>query len=104
MKTLPPTIERHRGAIETACREAGVKALWLFGSATRDNFQPDKSDVDFLVELSPGRSPAIQFFQLYRNLAELFDERIDLVSIAGVRNSFFEAELDRTRIPLYVAA
>jgi hypothetical protein len=54
--------------------------------------------------LSPGRSPAIQFFHLYRTLAELFDERIDLVSIGGVRNSFFEAELDRTRIPLYVAA
>jgi predicted nucleotidyltransferase len=60
--------------------------------------------VDFLVELSPGRSPAIQFFQLYRTLAELFDERIDLVSIAGVRNRFFEAELDRTRIRLYAAA
>ena len=39
-----------------------------------------------------------------RTLAELFDERIDLVSIAGVRNRFFQTELDRTRLPLSVAA
>jgi predicted nucleotidyltransferase len=104
MSRLPADIERHRGDIETACRQAGVKALWIFGSATRADFRPDVSDVDFLVELAPGRSPARQFFELYRTLAELFDERIDLVSIAGVKNQFFIAELDRTRVPLYVAA
>jgi len=28
-----------------------VKALALFGSATRKDFDPDKSDIDILVEL-----------------------------------------------------
>jgi predicted nucleotidyltransferase len=102
--TIPAYIERHRSDIENACREAGVKSLWLFGSATRPDYQPGRSDVDFLVELAQDRSPAAQFFQLYRTLAELFDERIDLVSIAGVKNQFFKAELTETRIPLYVAA
>jgi predicted nucleotidyltransferase len=104
MTKLPAIIENHRTEIEIACREAGVKSLWLFGSATRPDFQPGGSDVDFLVELASDRSPAQQFFQLYRTLAELFDERIDLVSLAGVKNRFFQAELARTRIPLYVAA
>lgn len=104
MATIPESIEKHRSDIEAACREAGVKSLWLFGSATRHDFQPGRSDVDFLVELAPDRSAAVQFFQLYRTLAELFDERIDLVSLAGVNNHFFKAELDKTRIPLYVAA
>lgn len=104
MTKLPAIIENHRTEIEIACREAGVKSLWLFGSATRPDFRPGGSDVDFLVELASDRSPAQQFFQLYRTLAELFDERIDLVSLAGVKNRFFQAELARTRIPLYVAA
>jgi len=78
--------------------------LWLFGSATRPDYQPDRSDVDFLVELAPDRSPALHFFRLYRTLAELFDERIGLISPAGVKNQFFKAELAETRIPLYVAA
>ncbi|MFM7292925.1 MAG: hypothetical protein ACKOHK_02670 [Planctomycetia bacterium] len=56
------------------------------------------------MDLAPDRSPAAQFFQIYRTLAELFDERIDLVNIAGVKNRFFKAELAETRIPLYVAA
>jgi len=104
MTTIPANVERHRSEIEAACREAGVKSLWLFGSVIRPDYQPGESDVDFLVELTSDRSPAAQFFQLYRTLAELFDERIDLVSLAGVKNEFFKAELDRTRIPLYVAA
>lgn len=104
MPTIPPIIELHQGEIEAACRAAGVKSLWLFGSAIRPDFELGKSDVDFLVELAADRSPAVQFFQLYRTLAELFEERIDLVSLAGVRNPFFKEELDRTRIPLYVAA
>ena len=104
MTTIPPNIERRRSDIEAACKEAGVKSLWLFGSATRPDYQPDRSDVDFLVELAPDRSPAAQFFRLYRTLAELFDERMDLISLAGVKNQFFKAELAETRIPLYVAA
>lgn len=104
MTQLPATIEQHRTDIERACREAGVKSLWLFGSAAGPDFHPGRSDIDFLVELTPDRSPAVQFFRLYRNLAELFGERIDLVSLGGVKNRFFKAELDRTRIPLYVAA
>ncbi|MFM9197104.1 MAG: hypothetical protein ACKOWG_15430 [Planctomycetia bacterium] len=76
----------------------------MSGTIETTHYQPGRSDVDFLVDLAPDRSPAAQFFQIYRTLAELFDERIDLVNIAGVKNRFFKAELAETRIPLYVAA
>lgn len=101
---LPGSVECHRATIETACRDAGVRGLWLFGSATRPDFRPGQSDFDFLVELTPGRNAAAQFFPLYRTLASLFDERIDLISLAGVKNEIFAAELRRTRVPVYVAA
>jgi len=83
---------------------AGVRSLWVFGSAVRGGWREGSSDIDFLVELSPHASRAEQFFGLYRALSELFDERIDLVSIDGVKNPYFLAELVDTRVPLYVAA
>lgn len=43
-------IEQHKEAIRALCREFGVKRLELFGSAATDEFDPDRSDVDFLVE------------------------------------------------------
>jgi len=104
MKTIAETIENSRQAVETACRENAVRALWVFGSAARPDYNPATSDIDFLVELAADRSPASQFFGLYRSLAEIFDERIDLVSLDGVSNPLFRGELERTRIPIYAAA
>jgi predicted nucleotidyltransferase len=42
-------IEQHRREIESLCARHGVRRLELFGSAARGQFDPAKSDVDFLV-------------------------------------------------------
>lgn len=104
MKNLCPIIETRLTAIEAACRQNGIQALWLFGSATRPDFNVGQSDVDFLVQLASDHSPASQFFGLYRSLAEIFDERIDLLSIGGITNPLLRREIEHTRIPLYVAS
>lgn len=101
---IPDPVHAKIDRVRQACREAGVRSLWLFGSGARGEWLAETSDIDFLVQLSPSGSRAEQFFKLYRSLAELFDERIDLVSVDGVKNSHFLAELAATRVPLYVAA
>ncbi len=47
-------VERHRAAIEELCRRYGVTKLDVFGSATREDFDEARSDVDFLVEFEMG--------------------------------------------------
>jgi hypothetical protein len=43
-------IQQHRRRIELLCREFHVARLAIFGSASRDDFDPARSDLDFLVD------------------------------------------------------
>ncbi len=49
-----PLIERRRLAVEALCQKYRVTRLEVFGSAAGDSFDPEKSDVDFLVEFQVG--------------------------------------------------
>lgn len=42
-------------ALVTFCRERGINRLSLFGSVLRDDFDPQHSDIDVLVEYDPER-------------------------------------------------
>jgi predicted nucleotidyltransferase len=44
-----------REQIAALCREYQVAELSLFGSGSREDFDPERSDVDLLVDLSLGR-------------------------------------------------
>lgn len=46
---MNPIVARHREAIHDLCREFGVAKLELFGSAATDAFDPERSDIDFIV-------------------------------------------------------
>ena len=46
-------IEKQQSNVEALCREHRVKRLELFGSATRGDFDPNVSDLDFFVEFEP---------------------------------------------------
>lgn len=37
-------------AIRQACKHFNVVRLDIFGSALREDFEPDRSDIDFLVD------------------------------------------------------
>jgi predicted nucleotidyltransferase len=46
------------------CRERGIRALSLFGSVLRDDFDPARSDIDVLAEFAPGalRGVGLRYF------------------------------------------
>jgi predicted nucleotidyltransferase len=47
-------ILRHRDMLAALCRRHGVARLDVFGSAARGaDFDPERSDVDLLVEFAP---------------------------------------------------
>jgi predicted nucleotidyltransferase len=69
------------------CRKWGIRKLSFFGSVVRDDFDPERSDVDVLVEYAPD-SPARGWagFDAERELSEIFAGRkIDMMS--GLRES-----------------
>ncbi len=97
--------DEDRAAVERLCRELGVKRLDLFGSATSEAFDPERSDLDFLVEfgpLPPGRR-FDAFFDLRESLESLFEKKVDLVTATGIQNRFFRQGVESTRRSLYAA-
>lgn len=44
------------------CRKWGIRKLSFFGSVVRDDFDPERSDVDVLVEFKPDCTPGLEFF------------------------------------------
>lgn len=96
-------IESHRDEIHQLCRQFGVQSLDLFGSATGDAFDPQHSDIDFIVDFGPGAQPDLfnRYFGLNEALAALFDRKVDLVMAGGMVNPYFIASVNRTRQPVY---
>jgi predicted nucleotidyltransferase len=98
-------VSKHE-ALAALCREYGVSRLELFGSAARGcDFDPQTSDMDFLVEFAPdaAMSPLKQFFGLAQELEMLPGRHVDLVEAASVRNPFVQAAINRSREIVYGA-
>lgn len=91
--------------LKCLCVQYRVKRLELFGSATGDDFNPQKSDMDFLVEFLPLKTGeyADAYFGLLEALQELFNCPIDLVMTEAIRNQYFLESINRTREVLYAA-
>jgi predicted nucleotidyltransferase len=98
-------IEKHRDQLLALCRKYDVARLDLFGSALRKDFDPSRSDLDFLVEFNNFTIDGAfdRFFGLMVDLEDLFARRIDLVSYQAIQNPFFKQVVDQTRVNLYAA-
>lgn len=73
---LPIAIDRE--ILAALCRARDVQRLSLFGSVIRDDFDPDKSDIDILVEYLPGRHPGIHHFGFQYELADFLGRKVEL--------------------------
>lgn len=92
--------------IETLCAEHRVAQLWFFGSATTKKFRAGKSDLDLLAEFLPnpdalerGRNALL----FSRKLEKLLGLEVDLLTVGAIRNPFFKAEIDATKVLFYEA-
>lgn len=102
---MNPAIAQHRSEIETLCRRFHVARLEVFGSAVRDDFDPERSDVDFLVEFETGGgfNAFDAYFDLREALMALLGRSVDLVMPGAVRNPYVRAAIETDRTLLYAA-
>jgi predicted nucleotidyltransferase len=98
-------IDSRSAEIAQLCAQFSVRRLELFGSAASGPFDPQRSDLDFVVEFNsdPHLSPFEQYFGLKEALEALFGRATDLVMAGASRNPYFLASLNRTRRLLYAA-
>lgn len=61
----------------------GVRKIGIFGSVVRGEDTP-VSDIDILVEFSPGKKTFDNYFGLKQYLESLFGRKVDLVTTEGL--------------------
>jgi predicted nucleotidyltransferase len=93
--------------IEELCRRHGVVKLELFGSATGSDFDPERSDFDFIAtfeDVGPGTRFGLRFFDFEEALAELFSRSIEVYSNQPMRNPYFARSVNESRRTIYESA
>lgn len=69
----------------TFCRQHRIRRLAFFGSVLREDFGPE-SDIDVLVEFeSEARIGLLAFAGIQRDLSELLQRPVDLVTPEGLK-------------------
>jgi predicted nucleotidyltransferase len=80
-----------REAILAAASRRGIRAVRVFGSVCRGEATPT-SDVDFLVQVEPGRS-LLDLGGFLADLEDLLGCRVDVVSERGLKERMRERVL-----------
>jgi predicted nucleotidyltransferase len=103
--TVYRIVTEHRAELGDLCRRFHVARLELFGSAATDEFDPQRSDLDFLVTFGdvPTGERFDAFFGLQQALGDLFDRSVDLVEAGAPRNPYFVRRLNESRRLVYAA-
>lgn len=97
-------VQQKQAELAALCRKHEVHRLDLFGSAaTGQEFDPARSDLDFLVEFEPTGKTGLsdRYFGLWDDLQTLFGRDIHLVTTRSLRNPYFIASVNATRQEVY---
>jgi hypothetical protein len=100
-----PLTEPQLAAITTACRQNQVQRMHVFGSALRADFDPNRSDLDLLVEFKAIDSTQLvrAYFDLERQLLEITGKPVDLVMADAIHNRYVRADIEATKHLIYEA-
>ena len=96
-------LQNHREEIAAVCGRLGVERLDVFGSAVRANFDPAKSDLDFVVQFAGphGRGYADRYLALAEALEKVFARPVDLLTERSLRNPILQRVIAADRRTMY---
>lgn len=77
---LPIVIDHER--IARFCEQRRIRRLSLFGSVLREDFDPQRSDIDVLAEFEPGvlRKVGFDYFGYGEELSAILGHKVDFCS------------------------
>lgn len=98
-------LEGKHEAIAVLCRQFGVLRLDSFGSAAKGSFDPETSDLDFVMTFADCglTGDAKRYLRFAEALEALFARPVDVICEGSVRNPYFREEIAETRRSVYVA-
>lgn len=90
--------------LKTLCEKYDVKTMHIFGSAVSERFTR-KNDIDFLVSFKtlPVEKYTDNYFDLYKELENLFGRKVDLLTDQSLSNPYFIESIEETKQLLYAA-
>lgn len=87
MKASTPIIASLQKIKPELKRKFFVSSIGLFGSVVRDDFSPEKSDIDIIVDFS--KPIGVEFIDLAEYLEPIFKRKVDLVSKKGIKDKYY---------------
>jgi predicted nucleotidyltransferase len=90
--SLEQLLSQKREDIMRAAQKHGARNVRVFGSVARGDDGPD-SDVDFLVDMEPGRS-LLDMGGLLMDLRELLGRNVDVVTERGLKTRIRDRVLE----------
>ncbi len=89
--------------IERICAKYKVRSLNLTGSAFSGTWNPQTSDIDFIIEFEPlnPEDHADFYFSLIEELESLLGYPVDLIEMAAVSNPYLRESFSSSQEPLY---
>ena len=98
---LPIDVDPSR--VESFCKSRGIRKLSVFGSALRDDFDPNRSDIDILAEFEPGAldQVGLSYFTYGQELSEILGHKVDFCSRL---NRHIESIVAQQAVPIYERA
>jgi uncharacterized protein len=99
-------LDNKRDKLIELCKRHRVAELDVFGSVTTDDFDEEKSDIDFLVQFEQTvvKDRFDNFFNLLEELKQLFHRPVDLVELGGLKNPYFIEMVNKTKRRIYASS
>ena len=97
-------IEKNKNLLHRLCEKYDIKTMYVFGSAVSGNFT-ESSDIDMLIsfkEISFDQYTD-NYFDLHRELEDLFNRKVDLLTERSLSNPIFIQSIEKTKQLLYAA-
>ena len=93
-----------KNEISALCRQFGIKSLYVFGSAVRDDFSRE-SDIDFLYEFeNPGNDPLNSFerlLELKNQFQTLLGRKVDMIQYNQLDNPYLKHFINQEKVKMY---
>ncbi|WOF17360.1 hypothetical protein F1737_10435 [Methanoplanus sp. FWC-SCC4] len=92
--------------LDELCRKYNVSEMFIFGSAIRSDFNPEKSDIDIMIsfkKMTPAEH-ADSYFGLLEELESFFGRSVDLLEKEAVRNPYLKKNIDESGVMVYASA
>lgn len=85
------------------CRDHSVKQLYAFGSAVTGNFNPEKSDIDLLVEIDEPNplDRGEKLLSLWDTFEDFFHRKVDLLTNTSLKNPYLIKSIEATKVLIY---